>query len=378
MARRKHGEGTVFQRKDGRWVAQVRLDNGKQKQRYFKPDQEKEAHKALRKMLHEKEQGTLATGPNQTLKAYLEQWLEQRYKLGIIRASTYSMHQMRIHKHIVPLLGHIQLQKLTPQQLQALYTKKLDEGLSPATVRNLHAILHGALDQAVKWNLVSRNVCDVVTVPASQRHETQPLTFEQAQRLLDVAHEHRLETLLIVAVATGMRRDELLGLHWHDIDFDEECLYVRRSVSRIAKYGIVVSQPKTKTSRRKIALPAFVLEALKAHKEHQAVLREKAGARWQNNDIVFCNIYGGYLSETRLQSNFKKLLKSAELPNVRFHDLRHSAASFFAKLGVHPKVVQEILGHSDISMTMNVYSHAFPSMQEEAMNKLDEVFKRED
>src|SRR5260370_23928729 len=136
-----------------------------------------------------------------------------------------------------------------------------------------------------------------------------------------------------------MRRDELVGLHWQDIDFDEEWLYVRRSVSRIAKYGIVVSQPKTKTSRRKIALPAFVLEALKAHKEHQAVLREKAGARWQNNDIVFCNIYGGYLSEPRLQANLEKLLKRAELPNVRIHDLRHSAASFFSCVGVHPKVV---------------------------------------
>ncbi len=356
-------------------MAQVRLENGKMKQQYCKT--EKQANTALRRMLSEKEKGTLPTGPNQTLKVYLEQWLEQKYKLGTIRVSTYSMHQMRIRKHIVPLLGHIPLQKLTPQQVQAFYTKKMDEGLSPATVRNLHAILRGALDQAVKWNLVARNVCDAVTVPASQRHETQPLTLEQAQRLLDSARGYRLETLLIVAVATGMRRGELLGLHWHDIDFAEACLYVRRSVGRIAKHGVVVSQPKTKTSKRKIALPAFVLDALKQHREHQVVLREKAGAQWQENDIVFCNIHGGYLSETRLQSNFKMLLKRAELPNIRFHDLRHSAASIFAKLHVHPKVVQEILGHSDIGMTMNVYSHAFPSMQEEAMDKLDEAFKRE-
>jgi integrase len=190
MARRKHGEGSVFRRKDGRYVAQVRLESGKKKQRYFRT--EREANAALWKMLHEKEQGTLPTGPNQTLKAYLEQWLEQKYKFGTIRASTYSMYQMRIYSHIVPLLGYIPLQKLMPQQIQAFYTKKLDEGLSPATVRSLHAILHGALDQAVKWNLVSRNVCDVVTVPISQRRETQPLTFEQAQRLLDVAREHRL------------------------------------------------------------------------------------------------------------------------------------------------------------------------------------------
>jgi integrase len=198
MARRKHDEGSVFQRKDGRWVAQVRLENGKKKQRYFKSDQEKEARVALRKMLHEQEQGTLATGPQQTLKVYLEQWLEQVHK-PTIRIGTYNVYRIRLDKHIIPALGHIPLQRLNPQHVQAFYASKLNDGLSLRTVKGFHAVLHSALDTAVKWNLVGRNVCDLVTPPVPKRYEIQPLTSEQAQHLLQAAREHKLETLLTVA-----------------------------------------------------------------------------------------------------------------------------------------------------------------------------------
>lgn len=151
MARRKYDEGSVFQRKDGRWVAQVRLENGQKKQRYFKPEQEKEARKALRKMLHEKEQGALPTGPSQTLKAYLEQYVEQKYKLSAIRVGTYDVYRTILRNHIVPALGHIQLQKLTPQHIQAFYTKKLGEGLNEKTVRCYHVLLHGALESVMNF-----------------------------------------------------------------------------------------------------------------------------------------------------------------------------------------------------------------------------------
>jgi integrase len=377
MARRKHDEGSVFQRKDGRWVAQVRLENGKKKQRYFKPDQEKEARVALRKMLNEKEQGKLSTGPQQTLKVYLEQWLEQVHK-PTVRIITYKSYRIMLDNHIIPVLGHVQLQKLTAQQVQAFYTIKLNEGLSPGRIKGLHMVLHGALANAVKWELITKNVCDLVTLPIGKRYEAQPLTPEQAQRLLDAAKEHKLETLLVVAVITGMRRGELLGLHWQDIDFDEKCLYVRRSVVRVGKLGLIESEPKTRLSKRKIMLPTFVLDALKHYQEYQQVMREQAGTQWEEKGIVFCNARGGYLSESTLQGSFKRLLKRAGLPNIRLHDLRHGAASFLAMLGVHPKVVQEILGHSNIGMTMDVYSHLFPSMQQEAMEKLGKLFKSDE
>lgn len=249
MAKRKHGEGSVFQRKDGRWVAQIVLENGQKRPRYFKT--EKAAQVALRKMPHEKEQGTLITGPQQTLKAYLEQWLEQEYKLSTIRTSTYNMYRIVINKHIVPVLGHIQLQRLMPQQVRAFYVIKLDEGLSSIRVKAFHAVLHRALENAVKWNLVAKNVCDLVTSPVPQRREMQTLTHEQVQCLLQAAH---------------------------------------------------------------------------------------------------------------LEEDFKRLLESAGLPNIRFHDVRHSAATILLGMGVHPKIVQELLGHSTISMTMDIYSHVLPSM----------------
>ena len=358
MARRKHNEGSVFQRKDGRYVAQVRLENGKKKQSYFQT--EKEANVALRKMLHEQEKGTLPTGQQQLLKTYLNQWLEQVHK-PTIRIGTYNAYRIMLDKHIIPALGYIPLQRLSPQHVQAFYANKLNEGLSLIRVRGLHSVLHSALEVAVKWNLVGRNVCDLVSPPVPKRHEIQPLTPEQAQRLLQTAQGHQLETLLTLALATGMRRGELLGLRWQDIDFEARCLHVQRSVGRTGKYGLIESEPKTQRSRRKIMLPAFVVEALKKHQQQQLVTREEAGTDWQEKDIVFCGRNGKYFDLTSLEYHFKRLLKSAELPNIRFHDLRHSAATMLLGMGVHPKVVQELLGHSNISMTLDTYSHVLPS-----------------
>ena len=371
MARRKHDEGSVFQRKEGRYVAQVRLENGKKKQRYFKTA--KEANTALRKMLHEKEQGTLPTGPQQLLKTYLDQWLEQVHK-PTIRIGSFNAYRIMLDKHIIPALGHIPLQRLSPQHVQGFYASKLSEGLSLRRVRGLHSVLHSALDNAVKWNLVGRNVCDLVSPPVPKRHEIQPLTPEQAQHLLEAAREHKLETLLTLALATGMRRGELLGLRWQDIDFEAGCLHVRRSVGRIGKFGLIESEPKTQRSRRKIMLPAFVVAALKHHQQQQRAMRQEASSEWQDKDIVFCGKNGKYFDLTSLDYHFKRLLKSAGLPNIRFHDLRHSAATILLSMGVHPKVVQELLGHSNISMTLDIYSHVLPSIHQEAMSKLDDLF----
>ncbi|MBV9690217.1 MAG: tyrosine-type recombinase/integrase [Ktedonobacteraceae bacterium] len=369
----RHGEGSVFQRKDGRWVAQFYLETGKKKCLYRKT--EKEARAALRKVLHEQEQGTLVTGPQQTLKVYLEQWLEQVHR-PTVRLSTYNLYRIVLHKHLIPCLGHIQLQRLTPQHVQAFYASKLKGGLSAKRVRAFHSVLHTALDNAVKWNLIARNVCDVVTPPVPKRHEIQPLDQEQAKRFLQVVQEHKLEALLTVALMTGMRRGELLGLHWQDIDVATGSLQVRRSVNRVSGFGLIESEPKTAKSRRKIMLPHFALEALQRHRIQQQEVREKAGSQWNEQDIVFCNTYGGYMESSNLHNDFKRILKEAKLPNIRLHDLRHSTATLLLGMGVNPKIVQELLGHSNISMTMDVYSHVLPSMQQEAMGKLDDLFRQ--
>jgi integrase len=239
----------------------------------------------------------------------------------------------------------------------------------------VHSILHKALDDAVRMGLVARNVSDGVTLPRVLKREMQVLSLEQVQRLVGVAKDSRLEALLIVALTTGMRRGELLGLKWQDIDLDKGSLQVRRTMGRVAGHGVVTSEPKTASSRRKIALSSFVVEALKQHRIHQLEMRLKAGSKWQDNDLVFCNVYGNFLHPYRLYLMFNKVLADAGVPRVRFHDLRHSAATILLSMGVNVKVVQEILGHSRIAMTLDIYSHVLPGMQEDAADKMGRLFQ---
>lgn len=375
MAHRGHGEGTIYQRKDGRWVASITLENRKRKAFYGRT--RKEVQEKLRVALNEQKQGILATGPQQTVRQFLEQWLEEVHK-QLLRPSTYKAYRMYLDKRILPILGHIQLQKLTPQHVQAFYNRKSQEGLSAKSISNTHGLLHRALDKAVQWGLVPRNVCDAVSLPKQTRHEIQPLTEEQARHLLKAARGHSLEGLLILAVTTGMREGELLALRWRDINFDNRSLHIQHSMGYVPGKGYLEFEPKTPKGRRKIVLPSFVCEALKQHRACQLEMRLKAGERWQDRDLVFCNRYGGYLDPSHLRQRFDKFLKEAGLPDVRFHDLRHSAATILLSMGVPAKVVQEILGHSQISMTMDIYSHVLPDMQQQAMDKMNELFRQDD
>jgi integrase len=368
---RGKGEGTVFQRQDGRWEASFYLENGKRKSFYGRT--QKEALQKLRAAQLEEKQGMLTTGSKQALKHYLEHWLENVHKPKI-RISTYVGYRLMLDKHIIPELGNTAVQRLTPQQVEALYAHKLKEGLTPGSVRNIHTVLHKALSHAVRTNLIARNVCDAVEVPRFKRSEMKPLTKEQAQLLLETAKEHRLETLLLVAITTGMRRGELLGLKWQDIDFDERSLQVRRTVSLISRYGYVENEPKTSRGRRKITLPEVLVESLKQHRTRQLEARLKAGTPWQDRNLVFCNTHGDYIDPNYLLYMFDKLLDKAGLPHMRFHNLRHSAATFLLVMGVHVKIVQELLGHSSISMTLDTYSHVLPGLQKEAMDKWNDWF----
>src|SRR6266567_8582882 len=374
MANRGQGEGTIYQRNDGRWCASITLENRKRKSFYGKT--RKEVQEKLRVALNEQKQGVLSTGPQQTMKQFLEQWLEEVHKPSI-RICTYKGYRGYLDKHILPALGRIPVQKLTPQHVQAFYTRKQQEGLSAKSINNIHGMLHKALDHAVRWGLVPRNVCDAVSLPKQTRHEMQPLTEKQARQLLVAARGHSLEGLLTLAVTTGMRSGELLALKWKDINFDTASLHIRRSMGYISGKGYLEFEPKTAKGRRKVVLPPFVCEALKLHHTRQLQVRLKAGARWQDRDLVFCNKYGGYLDPAHLRQRFDKLLKDAGLPDVRFHDLRHSAATILLSMGVPAKVVQEILGHSQISMTMDIYSHVLPDMQQEAMDKMNDLFRRD-
>jgi integrase len=382
-SKRANGEGSIYKRADGKWVGSISIQVPNQglKRKVFYGKTKTEVREKVLTALNEKQKGTLIVAEQQTLQAYLEQWLEHSVKLTI-RPRSYERYEGIVRLHIVPILGKMKLQALTPQHIQMLQAQKAQEGLSSTTVAAIHGVLHKALKDAVKLGLVARNVCDAISPPRKHHKEISPLTADQVRMLLETAKGHPQEALFVLALATGMRRGELLGLKWQDINFTTGMLYVRRTLSRLpTQMGrergdlYIEAEPKTKNSRRSIALARFALESLEQHRKRQEEMKERAGGYWKDNDYVFCDEHGEHLDPGYgALVQLKLLLKKAGLPDIRFHDLRHSAATLLLSMGVHPKIVQEMLGHSEISMTMDIYSHVLPTMQREAVSRLNQIF----
>jgi integrase len=369
MGKRANQEGSVYKRKDGRWVASIVLENGKRKSIYCKTQQE--AIKAVRKANQDKDQGIIFPTEDQSLSAFLTNWLQDTVRQRV-RERTHIRYRQLIELQVLPVLGNIKLQKLSPQHLQKLYNQKLEEGYAPQTVKHIHRVLHRALKDALRWQLVSRNVCDAVDAPRVPRKEMQVLTGDQAQQLLEAAKGDPLEALYVLALTTGMRQGELLGLKWEDVDITLGTVQVRRTIARLPRKGFTVSEPKSAKSRRKIHLTRLAVEALKRHRIRQSEARLAAGPAWSEQGWVFCNAVGKPIEAgNMIRRSFRPILDKAGLPAIRFHDLRHSTATLLLSLGIHAKVVQELLGHSQISLTLDTYSHVLPSLQEEAVSRLD-------
>ena len=374
---RGHGEGSIYQCKDGRYAAAITLENGKRKVFYGKTY--KEAQEKLQQALYEKKQGILATGPQQTLEQFLDHWIEHVQK-PTVELRTYVTQRAILYNHIIPVLGKVRMQQVTPEKIEMLYALlQQEKNLKGSTVKSINNALHKAFDHAVRRNILSRNPCDLATKPRIEKFEIQPLNEEQAKRLVEaVRGDLLLEGLITVTVTLGLRRGEVTGLKWEDVDFANKCLYIRRSVGRVGTYGIIEKEPKTKSGLRKIMLPDFLIAVLKQHQQRQQEQKEKKGAAWKNSGYVFCNSKGNFYHEENLMKNYKRLLKRADLPAIRFHDLRHSAATILISMGVNPKVVQELLGHGSIMTTLNTYAHVLPSMQQDAVQKLNNFYQNSD
>jgi integrase len=248
----------------------------------------------------------------------------------------------------------------------------LNAGLKPQTVLNLHRTLHSALKQAVRWHLLIRNPTELVDPPRVRRREVVPLDAEQARRLLKAAEGDRFEALYVIALTTGMRLGELLALKWADVDLKAGTLQVRRSVRRLPKRGFVEERPKSETSRRGLTLPPAALVALERHRERQVFERKAASTAWNDLGLVFCNTVGGYVEVGNLKRrSYWPILDRAGLPrSTRLHDLRHTVASLMLDLDENLKVVQEQLGHADISTTANIYGHLSARKKREAALRL--------
>ncbi len=369
--RRGQNEGSIYKRGDGRWVGVISLGykNSKRHRKSFYGETRREVQEKLTAALRSHQQGLPPPPERQTVGQFLEYWLAQSVKLSV-RSLTYEGYRLHVRNHIVPALGRIRLTKLTAQDVQELLNDKLREGYAPRTVQYMHAVLRRALVQAFKWGLVAQNVATLVDRPQVRRPEVKPFDPEQARALLVAVKGDRLEALYSVALAVGLRRGEALGLHWDDVDLDAGTLRVRRTLQRVDG-KLRLETTKTDRSRRTIALPQTVAVALRVHRARQLRERLAAGSRWQETGFVFTTGIGTPLEPRNVTRHFRNVLTKTGLPLKRFHDLRHTCASLLLVQGVHPRVVMEILGHSQISMTMDTYSHVMPVLQHEAASQMD-------
>ncbi|CAA9572151.1 MAG: Integrase [uncultured Thermomicrobiales bacterium] len=314
----------------------------------------------------------------QTVAQFLDNWLETVVKQNT-RPRTYDSYAQVTRLYLTPAIGRHQLAKLEPQHVQGMMNALLKEGgkggtgLSARTVAYTRAILRKALNQVVKWGQVPRNVATLVDPPKTKRHQIAPLTPDQGRALLAVVQGHRLEGLYRVALSLGLRMGETLGLRWEDVDLDTGTLRVAVALQR-RKGSRELVEPKTHQGRRTLSLSSVLLAALRAHRTRQLEERLAAGPTWKDQGLVFPSTVGTAIEPRNLTRHFKGVLQAAGLPNIRFHDLRHAAASLLVAQGVHPRVVMEILGHSQISLTMNTYAHVLPETQREAAGFMDILF----
>lgn len=355
--RRAKGEGSLyFSDASKLWVAQITLPNGKRITKYSKTQKVvKDWLVSQRSAIRE---GLWIEDGSLTVSTFFERFLNETIALST-KPKTHISYSSLIRNHVLPSLGHLKLTDLRPQHLQSLYAEKLESGLSKRTVQFTHSVIHRGLEQAVKWGLVPKNVAKLANPPKPEKKA--PLTFskEEAVILLEHLRGDRLYPLYAVAIGCGLRLGELLALKWEDINFDAGTISVKRNIQYIPHQGLVVGEPKSERSRRSVVMPEFVA----------GILKKQKGDGW-----VFKTSNNTPFSPRNIERHFVKILDKANLPHIRFHDLRHTAATLLLMEGVHPKVVQEMLGHSQIGITLDIYSHVLPSMQKEAADKMNNLF----
>ena len=334
----------------------------------------KEAADKLAKALADRSGGIVVDDKNMSVGQYLDAWLAGCVR-GTIRGSTFSRDAYLVANHAKPTIGRVKLKNLNALHLQGLYRERLDSGLSGSTVQKIHHVLHKALAQAVRWDLIPRNPADAVKAPTPTPKEMRPLSAVEARRLLGAARGDRLEALYVLAVHTGMRSGELLGLKWADVDLESGTIRVRRTLTRTEDgKRLTLGEPKTKKSRRTVRLTPRAAEALGGHRARQAEEKLRAGGLYGDRGLVFAGETGGIVNPSNLRNrSFRPLLGRAGLPRITFHDLRHTCASLLFQRNVHPKFVQELLGHASIAITLDTYSHMLPGMGGEAADAIGEV-----
>lgn len=374
--------GYIRQRSEGSWTLQWYLGTGANGKRQYGSKTirgtKREAQAELRRILHEVETGQYAKPTKLTVADFLRRWLRD-YASTSVTGTTFERYEGIVEQHLIPALGGIELSKLQPIQVQEYYRKAQESGgagggrLSSTTVHQHHAVLHKALRCAVRWRLLTVNVCDAVDSPRVVSKERPAFTQDEIQTLVKFADGTPNGPLVLLAASTGARLGELLALTWGDLDGDRGCIKITKSLEQ-TRSGLKVKEPKSAKGRRNIPLPENVVRRLLLYREQQEAQAEAAGELWQENGLICCDGIGGYRRPCTVSSAFRELAKRAGVRTMGIHALRHAHASLLANRGWSPKIIQERLGHSTIAVTMDIYSHVLPTTQQEAADSLNDVF----
>ena len=375
MSRRANGEGSIYQRKDGRWTGAVYVlnrDGGRQRRQVYGRTRAEVAGKVA-DLLSLNRKHIPAAPVEVTVQQYAESWLERLGSSGL-KPATVSNYRWVLGRHVLPHIGRHRLVALTPQHVRTLLLAVSETGVSTRTVQLSRAVLRSMLADAERDQLIHRNVAALVKGPRVEREEVVPWTAAEAGQFLTSLEGHRLRPLFAVGVALGLRKGELLALRWQDVDLDVGVLRVRATVQRLGKgVGLVTGSPKTARSRRTLPLPRVLVDALREHRRAQELEREEASS-WHDSGLVFTTSKGTMIEPRNLNRFLDEAIARAGLRRIRFHDLRHTCASLLLAQGVSPRVVMEVLGHSQMSMTTDLYGHVMPSSLRSAADALDGVF----
>ncbi len=374
--KRGHHEGGITKRKDGRWQGTITIgknDDGSQRRQYIYGKTRSEVAEKINKLINNINSGTyIDKKKNPTVEEWLTFWLET-YKANNIKKTTYDQYFAMMRGHLIPAFGNLRLVELTESQIQAFYNKLFAEGLASRTIHIIHTVLRAALKKAVKIRLLMFNVCDAVELPKQTKKERRVLSEDEQKRLLKVLKEDEQGIMYIFALFTGLRRGEVLALRWSDIDLEEGIISVTKTLNRVNTYAdsgdrtkLIVSEPKTETSRRIIPIVDSLLPLLKKQK--------KLNKNNNEFDLVFPSEAGGYIDPGNYNRKFYKLVKKAGLSKANPHSLRHSFATRALEAGVDLKTTQELLGHSSITITSDLYTHALMKHKKKEVDKLKTTF----
>ena len=372
-SRRGHGEGTVYQRPDGRWTAQIDLGwvGGRRRRKTVYANSERDVLVKRDQVRNKLVRGVNFTDAPRTVEDWMKEWLKTVKAGDGTSASTLERYGQVVRVHIIPAIGRIKLTALTPRDVQ-LMVSQLRQTAAPASVIKIHGVLRNALSDAERMDLIPRNVARAVRSATLTRTERRALTVGEATKLLAQLQGDRLEGVFTLALSTGLRRGELLGLRWQDTDLESRMLFVRQTLQRVDGELRFVP-PKTHRSTRSVPLSQLAVSALSAQRVRQAEDRLLVGPAWEDHGLVFATHIGTPLEPRNVNRRFSTARSAAGLQWVRLHDLRHAFATFLLDQGEELRTVMDLLGHSTIRLTADTYGHVLPSRARSAVDAIDRV-----